>query len=167
MYDIIDAEKRHFPAIRELFERELSKGDIPCWSADEDDYPICMLPEDVGHSLVMLDDAGNVIAYAAYHETVEEAEGLPWKCRGKPAYFNRLLIDRDHRGKGFAQRIIEELVKRARRLGCECYRFIVYPQNEKAVGVYKKLGINCLGEAESPWAEYGDGGRILLYEVRI
>ncbi len=167
MFDIIDAEQRHFPAIRALFKKELSREAIPAWSADEDDYPVCMLPEDLGSSLVMLDDAGKAVAYAAYHEAFEEVEDLPWKCGGKAAYFHRLLVDHDQRGKGLARRIIEELIARARRLGCECYRFVVYPDNEKAIGVYNRLGMNCLGEAKSPWAQYGDGGVILLYEAPI
>lgn len=167
VYEIVEAQKQHLPAIKALFMKELSREDVPCWSADEDEYPICMLPEDLGSALVMLDDAKNAIAYAAYHETFEEVENLPWRCRGKAAYFHRLLVDRDQRRKGFARRMIEELVKRARQLGCECYRFVVYPDNQKAIGVYEKLGLSSIAEVESPWKEYGDSGTILLYEVPI
>ncbi|MGI6192135.1 MAG: GNAT family N-acetyltransferase [Christensenellales bacterium] len=167
MYPIIDVEEKHLPAIKALFQREIQREYIPEWSADENEYPICMLPLDLGSSIAMLDDDGNIIAYAAYHDSFEEVEHLPWECKGKAAYFHRLLVDHEQRGKGIARRMIEELVNRAKKLGCACYRFVVYPDNEKAIGVYEKMGMRCLCEVESPWAEYGDGGIVLLYEVLI
>ncbi len=167
MYDIVDAKREHFPAIKALFIKELSKGDIPAWSSEEDDYPICMLPEDEGHSLLMLDEDGNAVAYAAYHGEFEEVEELSWRCKGKPVYFHRLLVDRNQRGKGLARRMLEALVAKSKQLGYECYRFVVYPENKNAIAVYEKLGLNCLGEVKSPWEEYGDGGIVLLYEILI
>lgn len=167
MYEIIDVKEEHLPAVKALFQKEMARESIPEWSPDENDYPICMLPGDVGTAVGMLDDAGNFIAYAAWHDHFEEVEHLPWRCKGRAAYFHRLLVDGDYRGRGIARRMLEELIQRAKKAGCACYRFVVYPDNKKAIGLYEKLGMTCLGEVESPWKEYGDGGVVLIYEVPI
>ncbi len=86
MLDIIDAEQRHFPAIRALFKKELSREAIP--ARERGWRPIIRLVcWRIAMSLVMLDDAGKVVAYAAYHEAPEEVEDLPWKCGGKSGVF--------------------------------------------------------------------------------
>lgn|GEM_PF-499859 len=167
VYEIVDVGEEHLPAVKAFFKRELMRESIPEWSADEDDYPLCMLPGDVGSAIAMLGEGGRIVAYAAWHEHLEEVAHMPWRCEGRPAYFHRLLVDGEYRGKGIAKRMLEELKRRAKNGGCACYRFVVYPQNERAVGVYERMGIRCLGAFESPWKEYGDGGVVLLYEMPL
>jgi len=164
LYDVIDVKPEHMPAIKALFIRALALEAIPQWSDKEDEYPLCALNEDMGHALIILDGSGNALAYAAYHEELEELKDYPWMLSGKPFYFHRLLVDRNVRGKGIAKSMIAALMTRAKELGGKCYRFVVYPENERAISLYERIGLAQLGEFESPWAEYGDGGVIILYE---
>ncbi len=51
-----------------------------------------------------------------------------------------LLVDREHRRRGFGRRMTEAAIAAARELGCPAIRLSVYASNEAAMALYRSLG---------------------------
>ncbi len=67
---------------------------------------------------------------------------------------HRLAIDPDYQGKGYARNFMEKLEMEATRRGAKIIRLDCYSCNEKANGMYKKLGYKYVGDVYFRHREY-------------
>lgn len=64
------------------------------------------------------------------------------------AHVHSLQVAKDQHRKGFGILIMQQLEEEALRLGLNCLTLAVEEDNEKAIGLYRKLGYKILKEAE-------------------
>ncbi len=76
---------------------------------------------------------------------VAEADGVPVGCAGMRESFgegniDNVVVARDYRGLGIAQKLLAELFVRGRERGVEAYTLEVRVGNAAAIHVYEKAG---------------------------
>lgn len=87
----------------------------------------------VGYACVVLEEAGEIIAY-----------GVMSVAAGESHIFN-VCVDSTRRNRGLGAKVIEYLMDRAREKQANSIFLEVRPSNEPAVALYEKLGFNQIG----------------------
>lgn len=65
-------------------------------------------------------------------------------------FLSKLYIKREHRGKGFARKLMDQVVLYAKELDLEQIRLTVNKQNQLAINAYQALGFIPGGEQQTP-----------------
>lgn len=88
-----------------------------------------------GYILVFIEDDGDVVAVAGFRLM----EMLAW---GRVMYVDDLVTCSAHRSKGYASRLLDWLIERARSLGCEQLHLDSGVQRHDAHRLYLRKGMN-------------------------
>lgn len=59
---------------------------------------------------------------------------------GRRGWMNHLAVDPAYQGNNFGRKIIEELEKRLKKIGCEKLNLLIEKDNEQVKGFYEKIG---------------------------
>ena len=66
----------------------------------------------------------------------------------------RLMIDEDHRGKGYGRQTMDLIIEEARKKGYPCVVLSTEPENIKGINLYESLGFKATGIIEDGEEEY-------------
>ncbi|HBA34559.1 MAG TPA: GNAT family N-acetyltransferase [Gammaproteobacteria bacterium] len=101
-----------------------------------------MISDDRTH-LIVVEDCGNIIG-TGYAQIRNSKECL---VHEKHAYIGFMFVSPNHRGQGFAQKILDQLIEWSKGEGVKDIYLDVYAQNESAIKSYHKAGFKpCLLE---------------------
>ena len=140
------AEKEDFNNIRELYwnliDQEQDEPSFPQWKkgihpSDE------MLQNSIAREEMYVLADGNEIAACviANGEKVDGYSGIPWQINSdKVSIIHVLAVHPDHRGKGLARSLMENVIGLERKAGREALRLEVIENNTAAEKLYQKLG---------------------------
>ena len=59
---------------------------------------------------------------------------------GRRGWINHLAVDPEYQGRNIGKKIIEELERRFKKMGCEKINLLIELSNEKVQGFYEKQG---------------------------
>lgn len=101
---------------------------------------------------VLLEENGEVVAYACASVLFEEAE------------IGVVAVAREWRGRGVGKRLLSELLSRAKRLGAEKVFLEVRVSNESALALYRGAGFEGFGVRKR---YYPDGEDAVLMKKEL
>ena len=140
------AEKEDFYKIRSLYwnliDQEQNDPSFPHWKkgihpSDE------MIQSSIDREeLYVLADGGDIAACViANAEKVGGYSDAPWQIDSDEVIVLHVLaVHPDHRGKGLARRLVENVIKQERKVGKKALRLDVIENNTTAEKLYQKLG---------------------------
>jgi ribosomal protein S18 acetylase RimI-like enzyme len=122
------------------------------WYLDSTYTPSVILSDIQNPDLVVLvaEVAGEIagFTYIAKNTWEDCLEGWP-----KPVEIRRIYVDTTHHGGGVAKAMADRALQWAREEGYESIWLAVLPENERAVGFYKKCGFDKIGSHEFTWGD--------------
>jgi GNAT superfamily N-acetyltransferase len=101
-------------------------------------------PDCEGFQILARDDQGRALGFATVYWTWSTLSA------GRIAVMNDLYVDKDARGSGMAEALIEECRKRAGRRGCVSLDWATAQDNLRAQKLYDRVG----GKREDQWVNY-------------
>lgn len=122
---ILDAQPHHLPQIEELEQQCFS---IP-WTWDQ---LMSQLPDDC-HEFLAAEQKGKVLGYVGMMTVLDEG------------YISNVAVDPAFRRKGIADRLITELLDRARIRELSFVTLEVREHNKPAIALYRKHGFAPVG----------------------
>lgn len=122
---ILDAQPHHLPQIEELEQQCFS---IP-WTWDQ---LMSQLPDDC-HEFLAAEQEGKVLGYVGMMTVLDEG------------YISNVAVDPAFRRQGIADRLITELLDRARIRELSFVTLEVREHNEPAIALYRKHGFAPVG----------------------
>ena len=140
------AEKEDFYKIRSLYwtliDQEQDDPSFPHWKkgihpSDE------MIQDsiDTRQLYVLSDDEKIAACVIANDEKVDGYAGAPWQIDSDEVIVLHVLaVHPDHRGKGLARRLVENVIEQERIAGKKALRLDVIENNTTAERLYQKLG---------------------------
>ena len=140
------AAKEEFYKIRSLYwnliDREQDDPSFPHWKkgihpSDE------MIQDsiDKGNLYVLVDDGEIVACVIANDEKVEGYADAPWQIDSDDVIVLHVLaVHPNHRGKGLARKLVENVIEQERKAGKKALRLDVIENNTTAEKLYQKLG---------------------------
>ena len=140
------AEKEDFDKIRSLYwtliDPEQDDPSFPHWKkgihpSDE------MIQDSIDKgNLYVLVDGGEIAACViANDQKVEGYADAPWQIDSDEVIVLHVLaVHPDHRGKGLARRLVENVIEQERKAGKKALRLDVIENNTTAEKLYQKLG---------------------------
>jgi len=72
------------------------------------------MEKDIGFTLIYVEDAGNVVAVSGFRVS-------DYLYSGKTLYVDDLVALESHRGKGFAEALMQWMEQTARSIGCQTF----------------------------------------------
>lgn len=142
----LKAEKEDFDKIRYLYwsliDQEQDDPSFPHWKkgihpSDE------MIQDSIDNGdLYVLADGSDIAACViANSEKVKGYADVPWQIDSDEVIVLHVLaVHPDHRGKGLAQRLVENVIELERVAGKKALRLDVIENNTTAEKLYRKLG---------------------------
>ena len=139
------AEKEDFYKIRSLYwtliDQEQDDPSFPHWKkgihpSDE------MIQDsiDTRQLYVLSDDEKIAACVIANDEKVDGYAGAPWQIDSDEVIVLHVLaVHPDHRGKGLARRLVENVIEQERKAGKKALRLDVIENNTTAEKLYKSL----------------------------
>ena len=139
------AAKEEFYKIRSLYwnliDREQDDPSFPHWKkgihpSDE------MIQDsiDKGNLYVLVDDGEIVACVIANDEKVEGYADAPWQIDSDDVIVLHVLaVHPNHRGKGLARKLVENVIEQERKAGKKALRLDVIENNTTAEKLYLKL----------------------------
>ena len=139
------AEKEDFDKIKSLYwiliDREQDDPSFPHWKkgihpSDE------MIQDsiDKGNLYVLVDDGEIVACVIANDEKVEGYADAPWQIDSDDVIVLHVLaVHPNHRGKGLARKLVENVIEQERKAGKKALRLDVIENNTTAEKLYQKL----------------------------
>ena len=140
------AEKEDFDKIKSLYwtliDQEQDDPSFPHWKkgihpSDE------MIQDCIGTGqLYVLADGDEIAACViANDEKVDGYADVPWQVDSDEVMVLHVLaVHPDHRGKGLARRLVENVIEQERKTGKKALRLDVIENNTTAEKLYQKLG---------------------------
>ena len=140
------AAKEEFYKIRSLYwnliDQEKDDPSFPRWKkgihpSDE------MIQDSIDKGdLYVLADGGDIAACViANAEKVDGYSDAPWQIDSDEVIVLHVLaVHPDHRGKGLARRLVENVIEQERKVGKKALRLDVIENNTTAEKLYQKLG---------------------------
>ena len=140
------AEKEDFDKIKSLYwtliDQEQDEPSFPHWKkgihpSDE------MIQDSVGMGqLYVLADGDEIAACViANDEKVDGYSDAPWQIDSNEVIVLHVLaVHPNHRGKGLARRLVENVIEQERKAGKKALRLDVIENNTTAEKLYQKLG---------------------------
>ena len=140
------AAKEEFYKIRSLYwnliDQEKDDPSFPRWKkgihpSDE------MIQDSIDKGdLYVLADGGDIAACViANAEKVDAYSDAPWQIDSDEVIVLHVLaVHPDHRGKGLARRLVENVIEQERKVGKKALRLDVIENNTTAEKLYQKLG---------------------------
>ena len=140
------AEKEDFYKIRSLYwnliDQEQNDPSFPHWRkgihpSDE------MIQNSIDREeLYVLADGDEIVACViANAEKVDGYSDAPWQIDSDEVIVLHVLaVHPNHRGKGLAQRLVENIIEQERKVGKKTLRLDVIENNTTAEKLYQKLG---------------------------
>ena len=140
------AAKEEFYKIRSLYgnliDQEKDDPSFPRWKkgihpSDE------MIQNSIDREeLYVLADGDEIVACViANAEKVDAYSDAPWQIDSDEVIVLHVLaVHPDHRGKGLAQRLVENIIEQERKVGKKTLRLDVIENNTTAEKLYQKLG---------------------------
>jgi len=104
--------------------------------------------QDIERGNLILSDAHGVVAAAVVLDARPDPEyaGVAWRHEKENAgIVHRLMVRPEFQRQGLAQRMIEHVEEKARRLGYTSIRLDAYIGNPVALRLYEKLGYSFVG----------------------
>jgi GNAT superfamily N-acetyltransferase len=136
--EVRPAADRDIPALMPLMRGycEFYEANPPDTGLDKMARALIASADGDGMLLVAVDDAGQVIGFAAV--------GWKWSSlRGaRIAVLEDLFVAPEARGQGAADALIEESASRAREIGAPAMTWLTAPDNHRAQKVYDRVGGN-------------------------
>ena len=126
---ILDAQPHHLPQIEELEQQCFS---IP-WTWDQ---LMSQLPDDC-HEFLAAEQEGKVLGYVGMMTVLDEG------------YISNVAVDPAFRRQGIADRLITELLDRARIRELSFVTLEVRESNAPAVALYEKCGYRTVGRRKN------------------
>ena len=140
------AAKEEFYKIRSLYwnliDQEKDDPSFPRWKkgihpSDE------MIQDsiDKGDLYVLVDGDEIAACVIANDEKVDGYSDAPWQIDSdEVSVLHVLAVHPDHRGKGLARRLVENVIEQERKVGKKALRLDVIENNTPAEKLYQKLG---------------------------
>ena len=140
------AEKEDFDKIKSLYwiliDREQDDPSFPHWKkgihpSDE------MIQDsiDKGDLYVLADGDEIAACVIANDEKVDGYSDAPWRIDSEEVIVLHVLaVHPNHRGKGLARRLVENVIEQERKAGKKALRLDVIENNTTAEKLYQKLG---------------------------
>lgn len=88
--------------------------------------------------LLLACEGGVVLAYAAYD--IRKTEN-PMLCPRTVLLLDNVCVDKAHRGKGIASKLIRHLCALAKEWGCTDFELGCHPENTAGIALYESLGM--------------------------
>ena len=140
------AEKEDFYKIRSLYwnliDQEQNDPSFPHWKKE-----IHPSDEMIQNSIdrkelyVLSDDEKITACVIANAEKVDGYSDAPWQIDSDEVIVLHVLaVHPNHRGKGLAQRLVENVIEQERKVGKKTLRLDVIENNTTAEKLYQKLG---------------------------
>ena len=139
------AEKEDFYKIRSLYwnliDQEQDDPSFPHWRKDIHPSDEMMQDSIDKGDLYVLADGGEIAACViANDEKVDGYAGAPWQIDSDEVIVLHVLaVHPDHRGKGLARRLVENVIEQERKAGKKALRLDVIENNTTAEKLYKSL----------------------------
>jgi GNAT superfamily N-acetyltransferase len=101
-------------------------------------------PDCEGFQIIARDEQGRALGFATVYWTWSTLSA------GRIAVMNDLYVEKDARGSGLAEALIEECRRRAGRRGCVSLDWATAEDNLRAQKLYDRVG----GKREDQWVNY-------------
>ena len=137
MYDIPVLSSHHRLMFEEMSQVEGVKFENADWAAMEESYKRKLEQQlTVGTCIAyVLEFKGKILASGAV--TIVEIAPLPNDPNSKSGYIHSIYTDKEHRRKGYAKLIMEELIMTCKTLNI---RRVQLKPSKAGIGLYEKLG---------------------------
>ena len=140
------AEKEDFDKIRSLYwnliDQEQDDPSFPHWKKGIHPFDEMIQNSIDREELYVLADGGDIVACViANAEKVDGYSDAPWQIDSDEVIvLHVLVVHPDHRGKGLARRLVENIIEQERNVGKKALRLDVIENNTTAEKLYQKLG---------------------------
>ena len=140
------AEKVDFSQIRSLYwnliDQDQDDPSFPHWKKGIHPSDEMILDSiDKGDLYVLADGEEIAACVIANDEKVEGYADAPWQVDSDDIIVLHVLaVHPDHRGKGLARRLVENVIEQERKAGKKALRLDVIENNTTAERLYQKLG---------------------------
>ena len=136
--------------IKNQVKEEVIKENLPIWL---DGYPDDeLIKEDVvTKNARILKDDNEIVCYASYHLASIEYDEDTFPINPIMS-FGRLMTKVSMRKKGYAKRLISEMIQETKEKGYLGIGILVDDFNEKALNLYFEFGFKYLKTKQFPWA---------------
>ena len=140
------AEKVDFSQIRSLYwnliDQDQDDPSFPHWKKGIHPSDEMILDSiDKGDLYVLADGEEIAACVRANDEKVEGYADAPWQVDSDDIIVLHVLaVHPDHRGKGLARRLVENVIEQERKAGKKALRLDVIENNTTAERLYQKLG---------------------------
>ena len=136
--------KKDIPKINELYKsvikdlKEVKKIDM-LWG---DVYPFCEVEHDINSKDMYVIELKNTIigSFVLSDFDGPDYHNIDWTKNKRFVYLNRLVINPNHQGNGYAKEALKYIEKEATNMGYEIIRLTVYEDNIWAIKLYEKFG---------------------------
>ena len=140
------AEKEDFDKIRSLYwnliDQDQDDPSFPHWKKGIHPSDEMMQDSIDNGDLYVLVDGGEIVACViANNEKVDGYADAPWQIDSDEVIVLHVLaVHPNHRGKGLARRLVENVIEQERKAGKKALRLDVIENNTTAEKLYQKLG---------------------------
>lgn len=140
------AEKEDFDKIRSLYwtliDQEQDDPSFPHWKKGIHPSDEMIQNSIEREELYVLVDGGEIAACViADNEKFDGYSEAPWQIDSEEVIVLHVLaVHPDHRGKGLARKLIENVIEQERKAGKKALRLDVIENNTTAEKLYQKLG---------------------------
>ena len=140
------AEKEDFDKIRSLYwtmiDREQDDPSFPHWKKGIHPSDVMIQNSIDKEELYVLADSDEIAACViANDEKVDGYADAPWQIDSEEVIVLHVLaVHPDHRGKGLARTLVENVIELERKAGKKALRLDVIKNNTTAEKLYQKLG---------------------------
>ena len=166
------AEKEDFYKIRSLYwnliDQEQDDPSFPHWKKGIHPSDEMMQDSTDKGELYVLSDGGEIAACViANAEKVDGYSDAPWQIDSDEVIVLHVLaVHPDHRGKGLARRLVENVIEQGRKEGKKALRLDVIENNITAEKLYQKLGFRYI-QTKTLYYEVVGEMTFKLYELVI
>lgn len=143
------AEDHEINTIMELYKavvKEMNANGLFNW---DEKYPSKEIVEkDIKNKcLYVFEEEGTIVALSAIDEKADEVyKCVHWHEKTSFFSFHRIAVHPNFHGRGYAKKIIAFAEELGKKRGYKSMRIDAYCKNEKAIGLYEKLGYERVGE---------------------
>ena len=164
------AEKVDFSQIRSLYwnliDQDQDDPSFPHWKKGIHPSDEMILDSiDKGDLYVLADGEEIAACVIANDEKVEGYADAPWQVDSDDIIVLHVLaVHPDHRGKGLARRLVENVIEQERKAGKKALRLDVIENNTTAERLYQKLGFRYI-QTKTLYYDVVGEMTIKLYEL--